>query len=584
MEFHGTAVSTGIAIGHAFLYRIYEDTVEDRRVPPEETSREEAVLHQALAAAEAELDTLIGTIQEDGQERKDILTAHLMILRDPELLSEIQGRISRERCCASWAIRQVYDRFIGLFDGLDDPRMKERASDMADVRSRLLRCAQGLPDRSLTQLPESCVVFAEELLPSDTVMLDPKRVRGIVTERGGGATSHTAIIARSLGIPAVLGVTGAMDRVPENAAVILDAVKGRVLVEPGEDAVRRYMAARDSQLRREQTAQGFLEAAAVTKDGVPVKVELNVGTMAGGVPDSARYTAGIGLLRSEFLYMESSQLPSEEEQFRAYRAALEAVDGKPVVLRTLDIGGDKRLPYLELPPEDNPFLGVRALRLCFAHPDLFHTQLRAALRASAYGDLRLMFPMVSSLEDFQRAKAHVEQVREELQNEGIPFRRDMQLGVMIEVPAAALTAELFAREADFASIGTNDLVQYLTAADRMNGETAVYYQNFHPAVLRVIGGVTAAFDRAGKPVCVCGELGGMPEGVLALLGLGLRRLSVSPAHIAAVKQVIAGVSVAEARELMDSLLALEHADEIKARLTRYLSEHVYSDGSPNQSV
>lgn len=583
MEFHGTAVSEGIVLGRAFLFRPYVYTVEERRILPDEVTQQIKLFEEALLTAEAELIALIDGVQTAKSDLKEILTAHLMILKDPEILAEIRVRISQSQCCVIWAIQQVYDEYIGLLDSIDDPHIRERASDMVDVRTRLIRCVQKIPDRSLAKLPEPCIVFAEELLPSDTVMMDPDKVLGIVAEKGG-ATSHMAIIARSLGIPAVLGVKGILECVPENAEVILDAVFGRVLISPDANTVRQYMEVRDRQLRKKQTTQKYLQAEAVTKDGIPVEVELNVGSIADNVLDNSLYTDGIGLFRSEFLYMESSQLPDEESQFRAYRAALEAFRGKPVVLRTLDIGGDKRLPYMELPQEENPFLGVRALRLCFAHPDIFRTQLRAALRASIYGDLWLMFPMVSSLEDFHRAKAYVNEVQRQLRREGIPFREDIRLGIMIEVPSAALTAELFAMEVDFASIGTNDLVQYLTASDRMNSEVASYYQNYHPAVLRVIRSVIAAFDQAGKPICVCGELGGTPMGVLALLGLGLRRFSVSPANIAAVKQVIIKTSAAEAKTLTDRVLTLGTAEDTSRSLEQYLSEHIYQDEPSGQPI
>lgn len=578
MEYHGSIASGGVAIGKTFVFAPYVPSVSQRTVTPDEAEGELKALDDAAARAREELTAVVSRLEASDPEKAEIVSAHLAIAEDEELLGEIRRAIAEKHYCVSRAIRETYDEFSAPLRETEDAHLRERVSDMDDVCTRLLRCAEGVPETTLADLPERCIVVAGELYPSDTVLMDPGKILGIVTERGG-ITSHTAIIAKSCGIPALLGVKDATRLFPTGTEVVLDALEGKVVTETAGETLKCYTALRDRESLRQAAAAAYLCRAAVTKDGTVIDVEANIGSASAGALEAASYTDGVGLFRTEFLYMESSQLPDEETQYRAYRAALEAYGDRPVVLRTLDIGGDKTLSYMELPHEDNPFLGKRALRLCLDEPALFRTQLRAALRASVHGNLWLMFPMVGSLDDLRAAKRAVAEAAAELDREGTPHRADLKLGVMIEIPSAALIADLIAPEVDFASIGTNDLVQYLTAADRLNSEVSPYYQSFHPAVFRTIKTVADAFRANGKDLCVCGELGGNPAAAAALIGLGLRRLSMSPSNVAGVKQIIVNLTVAEAEETARRALSLSTAAEIEKNLTDFVRNKIGGDGA-----
>ena len=402
---------------------------------------------------------------------------------------------------------------------------------------------------------------AKELLPSDTATMDRANVLGIVTETGG-ATSHSAIIAKSWGIPAVLGVAGLMRAVRHGETAVVDAGAGTLETQPSPERLAAAQAARGQWQRQIREEAAWLDKEPFTKDGVRIDLGLNIGSAAGEELEAAQYAGFAGLLRTEFLYMDADHFPTEDEQAGQYEKVLRAFGQRPVVLRTLDIGGDKTLRYFQLPREDNPFLGSRALRLCFENPEMFLTQLRAALRAAVHGNLWLMFPMVGSLEDVRRAKGFVEQARRQLAGRG-ERAGEVKLGAMIEVPSAALMAPELAREVDFASIGTNDLCQYLTAADRMNPAVAPYYQSWHPALFRLSGMVARAFEQAGRPLCVCGELGGDALAAPALVGLGLRKLSMSASSLARVKKALAGMTLGEMCSLAARVTACADEEQVK---------------------
>ncbi|MCD7908049.1 MAG: phosphoenolpyruvate--protein phosphotransferase, partial [Clostridium sp.] len=435
---------------------------------------------------------------------------------------------------------------------------------------RLLRGCDGVAEVNLGALTEPVIVVAQDLFPSDTASLKRDMVQAIVTEVGG-ATSHTAIIARSYEIPALLGVGGAMDLLEDGQIVGVDAIDGVLATDLSapeiaalEDKARAY------RVHAEETRK-YQGVEPVTGDGVRIEVELNIGSASPEELEGACCTDGVGLFRSEFLYMGRDTLPGEDEQTEIYSRVLKAFEGRPVTLRTLDIGGDKKLDCLELPKEENPFLGNRALRLCFTYPDIFKTQLRAALRAAVDGDLWVMFPMVGSMDDIRRAKAAVQEAREELKAEGKPCG-DIKIGIMIEIPSIALIADLAVREVDFASIGTNDLCQYATAVDRMNPAVSQYYQKYHPAMFRLIRGVVETFNKAGKPICVCGELGGDELAAAVLVGLGMRRLSMGRACVAQTKKMITNMTIGRAREMALRVCDMETADEIQAYLTNELRD------------
>ena len=588
MRYTGTAVSAGVVIGKVYLY---ERFVSDVSKCPMGTPAEEAAHYLAARdAAQGELETLCQHFTELGDnEKASIFSAHLEILSDETMDEEIQAGISGGESSGPWVIRSVYGQYASMFEQLADPIIRERAVDLRDVCARLLRCWEGLPEQNLSALPEPVIIITHDLVPSDTATLDRNNVLGIVTEIGG-STSHSAIIARSYEIPAVLGVSGIVSQLE-------DRLKAHIIgqdeaVEAVAKAVRRsrsplkdprrpgggfdeevrsaYEAKRREILRRQAHTKLYIDREPITPDGVRIAVELNIASAEPQNLEYAKYTDGVGLFRSEFLYMGRSALPTEEEQFQAYRKVLMTYGSRPVILRTLDIGGDKPLDCLDIPKEDNPFLGNRALRLCFQHPDMFRTQLRASLRASVYGNLWLMFPMVASMDDIRRAKSCLESAKAELTAEGIPFSPDLKVGIMVEIPAIAFLADQAAREVDFASIGTNDLTQYLTAVDRGNPEVRAYYQTYHPSLFRLIGYVVRSFAAQGKPVGVCGEMGGDPLAAAVLIGLGMRQLSMGAASVASIKQMILSTSCETAKALAETVCGLSTADEVR----KYLKEHI----------
>lgn len=567
MRYTGTAVSAGVVIGKVYLY---ERFVSDVSKCPMGTPAEEAAHYLAARdAAQGELETLCQHFTELGDnEKASIFSAHLEILSDETMDEEIQAGISGGESSGPWVIRSVYEQYASMFEQLADPIIRERAVDLRDVCARLLRCWEGLPEQNLSALPEP-VIITHDLVPSDTATLDRNNVLGIVTEIGG-STSHSAIIARSYEIPAVLGVSGIVSQLEDRQEVILDAVDGAILTGFDEEVRSAYEAKRREILRRQAHTKLYIDREPITPDGVRIAVELNIASAEPQNLEYAKYTDGVGLFRSEFLYMGRSALPTEEEQFQAYRKVLMTYGSRPVILRTLDIGGDKPLDCLDIPKEDNPFLGNRALRLCFQHPDMFRTQLRASLRASVYGNLWLMFPMVASMDDIRRAKSCLESAKAELTAEGIPFSPDLKVGIMVEIPAIAFLADQAAREVDFASIGTNDLTQYLTAVDRGNPEVRAYYQTYHPSLFRLIGYVVRSFAAQGKPVGVCGEMGGDPLAAAVLIGLGMRQLSMGAASVASIKQMILSTSCETAKALAETVCGLSTADEVR----KYLKEHI----------
>ena len=531
--FRGEAVSGGIAIGKAYHYCPVEYTVEPAQAgnPAEEVKR----LETARAKALEELKTIQNSFPEEQKDKAMIFAAHQELLEDEELLDMLQMGIQDEGYTAEYAVQSSFEEYIGLLSRVKDPTIAGRVADLKDVRNRLLRILHGDPEKSLSRLPGDVIIVAHDLLPSDTATMDRQHVLGILTEVGG-KTSHSAILARSMHIPAVLGVTDVRKNIADGEEIILDAVEGLVLRDPTDEETAEYRKQEEAfQIRRRQT-ETYLAAEPRTKDGVPVQIGLNIG--GADADETYRYVDFVGLFRTEFLYMENDHWPTEEEQFEAYARVLRLAKGKPVTLRTLDIGGDKQLPYYELPKEGNPFLGKRALRLCLAEEPLFRIQLRAAYRASVYGKLQIMFPMVGSLDDIARAKAVAESVRQELAAEGVPMG-EVPLGIMIEIPAIAMLAPLAAAEVDFASIGTNDLCQYLCAADRMNASVAAYSQSMGPAMLKTLKMIIDAFRAAGKPLSVCGEMGGDPAAAALLVGMGLRKLSMSASSVAAIKEMLA---------------------------------------------
>lgn len=572
MEYKGNPVSEGIAVGKAYLYQPYVPQVTEGEIPEDQAPAAVARYEKLLEGAKQELSAIRDRLEKAGDgDKAKIFTAHQDILFDVAMDEEIRDKITYDFMTPEWAIHKVYEKFIKILNKAKDDLIRERVADMRDVKNRLLRIAAGVPEKNLAALGEPVIVVAHDLLPSDTATLDRKNVLALVTEIGG-ATSHSAIIARSYEIPALLGVDGAMENLSHGQEIAVDAVEGLLVADPSGEVKADFAKKREAFLKRREEEKKFLGVEPRMADGTLLPVHLNVGSANNQELAAEKYTDGVGLFRTEFIYMGKEQLPTEDEQYEIYKKVLAAFGDRPVTIRTLDIGGDKKLQCMELPVEENPFLGNRALRLCFSMPEVFLTQLRAALRASVHGNLWIMFPMVGSMDDIRRAKAFVQQAKDQLDAQGVPYSPNVKLGIMVEIPSIALVADLAAKEVDFASIGTNDLTQYSTAVDRMNPALREYYQSYHPALFRLIGYVVESFAKEGKPVSVCGEMGGDPYAAAVLAGLGMSKLSMGSASVARIKKMLSGLTMEKARELAAQARSLPTNDEVESYLKAELAE------------
>ncbi len=558
----GIAASSGIAIGPAFRFQKADlcfecSTVQD---PSAEWARFQAAIETACeqlagvcAIAEAEC----------GAEDAAIFQAHALMLEDPELLDGVRAAIEEQRVNAESALADAAETYVQLLESLDDEYLSARAADVRDITEHVLRILLGVAESPTAGLTTPSIILARDLTPSDTVLLDKSLVLGFCTVEGG-PTAHTAILARGLGLPAVVGAGPEILEVPDGAMLVLDGSHGTLLVEPDEETVATYRTRRAASATALAQAREQAHEPTVTRDGHRVKIVANIGNVEGARAALEAGAEGVGLLRTEFLYLERASLPDEEEQYQAYRAIVYEFGDRPVILRTLDVGGDKELPYLDLPQEANPFLGLRAIRLCLARPALFKPQLRAVLRAGAGRNLKVMFPMAATVAEVRAARSVLEECRAELLAEGKPAAEGMEVGIMVEVPAAALMADHLAAEVDFFSIGTNDLSQYTLAADRANANVASLASGFQPAVLRLVRDVIAAAHAQGKWVGLCGELAGEPLAIPILLGLGLDEFSMNPPVIPLAKQIVRALTLDEAREVAQAALELDSPDAIQA--------------------
>ena len=542
MKLTGNPVSKGIAIAPAYRYVPAPVQVNESHISESEKSAALEAVNAAFSTADAELKRIIASFPGNEKEQAAIFLAHCEILRDEELYDSIRKRIQRDAFAPDSAVYSCANEFIDMLSQVKDETIQLRAADMKDVRNRLLRCLCGESGGDIAHLAEDCILIARDLLPSDTATLDRKHVLGIVTE-AGGATSHTAILARSYGIPALVGVANFMEQIQTGDMLVLDAHTGELIIQPTNVELETAREKMVSWQLSQRECKNFQNKEAITKDGTRIWIGQNIGSDADEILDAADF---IGLFRTEFLYMHSDHIPTEDEQYRVYAKVMEHAKGRMVTLRTLDIGGDKQLSYLDLPVEENPFLGMRGIRLCFMWEDIFRAQLRAALRASAHGKLGLLLPMVDGVEDIRRARTILSSIQKDFDELNIPYDHHYQLGVMIETPSAALIADDLAREVDFASIGSNDLCQYTHAVDRLNASVAGYYQGRSKAMLRLMKIAVDAFHKAGKPISICGELGGDPESTEALVGLGLRKLSMNASSIGEVKQKLFEITLIEA--------------------------------------
>lgn len=552
MKWQGKGVSEGLAMAQIHLFT--PKLPEISRQPAADAEAEVAKLEATLAAAEEELRGLYETAKEKmGEQEAEIFDAHLTILGDEYSVREpIIQRIREQKQNAAAAITDQFDELAQMFRSLGDELMAERAADAEDLKQQLLRICLGCGRQDLSVLPGDVIVLAEELTPSDTVRMDTAHVKGIAT-RLGGATAHSAIIARTLGIPAAAGIDGWQTEALNGHMAILDGADGTLTVDPTDDETACYQSRKAQADCEAQALEAFRTCPSQTKDGISLEICANIGTPQ-EAQQAMKYGAdGVGLFRSEFLFMDRDALPTEDEQFEAYRTAAQTMAGKPLIIRTLDVGGDKKLPTLELPHEDNPFLGFRAIRMTLSHPEIFRPQLRAILRAAAYGDVRVMFPMIGSMDQLREAKALLREQEQTLQAEGVPTG-PVKVGMMVEIPAAAVLAEEFAKEVDFFSIGTNDLTQYTLAVERGNAAVAQLYAPEHPAVLRLIAMTAQAAAERHIPCGMCGEAAGDQKLAPAFVGMGVNELSMSPRRVPAVRKLLSGLTMDECRQAAEKLL------------------------------
>lgn len=562
IKLEGTGASRGIAIGPVFQFERAELIVSPCAVT--DTEAEICRLKKAVEVAGEELQQVHEkALREAAASEAEIFEAHLMMLQDPELWGQIEKSVREDKINVELALVNVTKTFTEMLKAMEDEYFAARALDVQDVSDRVLRILLGVAESPTEGLEVPSIIFADDLTPSDTILLDKSLVLGFCTAEGS-ATSHSAILARGLGLPAVAGAGKAVLEIANGTQMVLDGGKGVLLLEPDADTVQVY---RERAERVKSVRENALKNAselATTADGRTVEVGANIGNV-----DDARFAVengadGVGLLRTEFLYLERAALPTEDEQYQAYKQILDVMGKEPVVLRTLDAGGDKEIAYLDMPKEMNPFLGERAIRLCFAHPELLKTQLRAALRASVDHNLKIMFPMIATLDEVRRGKAVLEECRAELLAEGKQVAEDIEVGIMVEIPAAAIMADQLAKEVDFFSIGTNDLSQYTLAADRTNARVAHLSNAFQPAVLRLIRDVVRAAHAYDKWAGMCGELAGEPLAAPILIGLGLDEFSMSPPMVPLIKQIIRGLNADEMRGLANEALNLESPEEIMA--------------------
>ncbi|MBT2637342.1 phosphoenolpyruvate--protein phosphotransferase [Bacillus sp. ISL-39] len=565
----GIAASNGIAIAKA--YKLVEPDFSFEKKTIDAPAEEIARFQSALQTAKVELEKIrdhAGTAL--GADKAAIFDAHLLVLSDPELISPIEDKIKTENVNAELALKETADMFISMFESMDNEYMKERAADIRDVTKRVLAHLLGIQIPNPSMIAEEVVIVAEDLTPSDTAQLNRQFVKGFTTNIGG-RTSRSAIMARSMEIPAVVGTKAATEEINNGDLVVVDGLKGEVHFNPTPEVLEAYKKIQEDFEKQKAEWAKLVNEKSVTADGHHVELAANIGTpkdLKGVVENGGE---GVGLYRTEFLYMDRDQLPTEEEQYTAYKAVLEGMEGKPVVVRTLDIGGDKELPYLNLPKEMNPFLGFRAIRLCLEEVDIFRTQLRALLRASVHGNLKVMFPMIATLNEFREAKAMLEEEKARLIQEGVEVADHIELGIMVEIPSTAVLADQFAKEVDFFSIGTNDLIQYTMAADRMNQQVSYLYQPYNPSILRLVKMVIDAAHQEGKWAGMCGEMAGDETAIPILLGLGLDEFSMSASSILKARSLIRNLNKADMEKLASNVLNMSTTEEVVEAVNQAIS-------------
>ncbi|KST50354.1 phosphoenolpyruvate--protein phosphotransferase [Enterococcus durans] len=568
----GIAASDGVAVAKAYL--LVQPDLTFSKTTVEDTSAEESRLDDALAKSTEELQQIREkAAQSLGEAEAQVFDAHLMVLSDPEMVGQIKQNIKDNSVNAESALKEVTDMYIGMFEAMEDNAyMKERAADIRDVAKRILAHLLGVTLPNPSMINEEVIVVAHDLTPSDTAQLDRKYVKAFVTDIGG-RTSHSAIMARSLEIPAIVGTKEITAKVKEGDILAVNGIEGDVIVHPTDEQKAEFEKIGADYAAQKAEWDKLKNAETVTADGKHFELAANIGTPKDLVGVHNNGGEAVGLYRTEFLYMDSPDFPTEDDQYEAYKAVLEGMDGKPVVVRTMDIGGDKELPYLQLPHEMNPFLGYRALRISLSElgDEMFRTQMRALLRASVHGNLRIMFPMVATLKEFRAAKAIFEEEKQKLVSEGVEVSDTIQVGIMIEIPAAAVLADNFAKEVDFFSVGTNDLIQYTMAADRMNERVSYLYQPYNPSILRLIKNVIDAAHAEGKWAGMCGEMAGDQTAVPLLVGMGLDEFSMSATSILKTRSLMKRLDTTKMAELADR--ALKECDTME-EVVELVNEYV----------
>ena len=565
-EFKGIGASEGISIGKVMLFIEEEMNIPQEKISEVQVGTEIEKLLDAQKKSKLQLISIRDKVKEKmGEDKAAIFDGHIMLLEDDDLMDEVKDKIKAEKMAASRALDEGVTEYCEMISQLDDPYLREREADLKDVGKRWLKNILGIRMKDLSNLDPETVVVAYDLTPSDTAQLDLKNAVGFITEIGG-KTSHSAIMARSLELPAVVGVKDALKELADGAPIVMNGEVGEIIIEPDADTLKDYKEKREAYLKEKEELKKLIHEEAVTEDGHKVELWGNIGSPEDIDAVLEAGATGVGLYRTEFLFMNSDHLPTEDEQYRAYRVVAEKLQGKPVTIRTMDIGGDKELPYMDLPKELNPFLGWRAIRISLVKQDIFKTQLRAILRASAYGQVKIMYPMVTSINEVRKANEILEECKRELDEIGKKYDKDIKVGIMVETPSVAIIAYKFAKEVDFFSIGTNDLTQYFLAVDRGNELVASLYDSFNPAVLEAIQKVIDAAHDRNISVSMCGEFAGDKRATEVLLGMGLDAFSMSASSVLQVKKKIRSSSYEKAQKYRDEILALNTPEEVLENL------------------
>ena len=571
MKIYGVGAAEGIGIGAAKVVREQNVEVVKKSIPDSEAEVNNFM--RILDITKAETEEMSHALEKNASAKEaEILFGHIMLMSDPMLVDEIVNRIKGESVCAEYAIEEVCNQYAAVFASMDDELMQQRATDMLDIKTRLIKKILGIENTDLSKLPYGSILVAKDLTPSMTAGLNPENVLGIVTQFGG-KTSHSAILARALEIPAVVGLSNLPEDISDDTDILLDGESGEVIILPTDVEKTEYEDKKKKYDANKELLKKYRELPSISKDGKKVEIAGNIGS-----PEDAKKVIenggeGIGLFRTEFLFMDRDCMPTEEEQFESYKEVAVAMEGKPVIIRTLDIGGDKEIPYMGIVQDENPFLGYRAIRLCLDRKDdIYIPQLRALLRASAYGNIKIMLPLITSMDEIREAKALINDIKKELDEKNIAYNKNIEVGIMVETAAASLLADIFAKEVDFFSIGTNDLIQYTMSVDRGNVKIAGLYSPFSPAVLRSINRIITEGKKAGIMVGMCGEAAADPLLIPALLAWGMDEFSMSASSILKSRQIISGCDSKDLKAKVDKVLEMSTESEIKEYLKKLTEE------------